>query len=187
MLLVDVGIDSVVDAAARREVGEGPRLRSGLGGDLSWAAPFAGRAFVYSRFASDPFFTRAQVDAFHRQWVTNLWNGLARHVIVAENRDGSPAGFVCCGLDGDEGRIVLIASESQVRRAGVGKALVRGALDWFARNGAQTVRVKTQAANIPALALYQREGFVTCSTELTYSWSRERSQGASAPHNGRIE
>jgi ribosomal protein S18 acetylase RimI-like enzyme len=143
----------------------------------------AGDAFALSRFAVDPFFSSAQAQAFFRQWTRNLCTGLAQAVLVGD-LDGAPAGFVSCALAGEEGRIPLIATDARHRRRGLGRALVGAALRWFAGAGAPVVHVKTQAANYPALALYQRSGFTTSRTELTFS-ATLRPQGSGAAPTGR--
>jgi ribosomal protein S18 acetylase RimI-like enzyme len=128
----------------------------------------AATAFVFSRFDIDPFFSRQQVQDFHRQWVTNLHNGLAQALLVSETA-GELSGFVSCSLDGDKGRIPLIAVSSEHRGSGLGSALVRAALRWLYDAGAREVRVKTQATNIPATLLYERNGFVLERSEVTFS------------------
>lgn len=167
--LVDIGVDSTF----RFERGPGlavpePAVRPARAADLPALQAIAADSFVFSRFAADPFFSPEQVRAFHRQWITNLCAGLADAVLVCEHR-GEIAGFVSCALAGDEGRIPLIATAGQWRRAGLGRALVTAALHWFAASGARAVHVKTQAQNYPALALYHRLGFTISRTELTFS------------------
>jgi ribosomal protein S18 acetylase RimI-like enzyme len=88
--------------------------------------------------------------------------------------DGEVAGFVSCAVDGDRGRIPLVAASAAHRRRGVGRALVEGALAWFHAEGMREAYVKTQAANTPAVNLYERAGFVLDRCELTFSISLAR-------------
>jgi dTDP-4-amino-4,6-dideoxy-D-galactose acyltransferase len=168
--LVDVGVDSSFDVSQAGSPGPAPELaiRPARADDLPALRELAGSAFVLSRFAADPFFTSEEVIRFHEQWITNLYNGLAQAVLVCELERGL-AGFVTCALNGDQGRIPLIATRADYRRRGVGRALVAAALHWFAAAGARAAHVKTQAHNYPALALYHRAGFVVSKTELTFS------------------
>ena len=169
--LVDVGIDSTFSFERSRApavVFPAPSIRPARPDDLPRLQDLAATAFVFSRFGADPFFSTQQVEAFHRQWITNLCNGLAQAVLVAEV-DGAPAGFISAALHEDEGRIPLIATEAATRRRGLGRALVDTALRWFMANGARLVHVKTQATNYPALALYHRAGFAVSKSELTFS------------------
>jgi dTDP-4-amino-4,6-dideoxy-D-galactose acyltransferase len=64
---------------------------------------------------------------------------------------------------------VLIAVSPDVRGRGLGRTLVHSALTWFAAQGVGEVRVKTQAANTPAVGLYERCGFVLERSELTFT------------------
>ncbi len=168
--LVDVGIDSTFhfDRVPLPEPLDGITIRPSRDEDVPALRDLAGDAFVVSRYAADPFFSREAVVAFYRQWVTNLHNGLAQAVLVCEI-DGVPAGFVACAVNGDEGRIPLIATRVTDRRRGIGRGLVTAALRWFAAAGNTAAHVKTQTANYPALALYQRAGFVVSRAELTFS------------------
>ncbi len=169
MLLVDVALDStfsfdqVVPANPL-----GATLRPARGEDVESLCVLAESAFSLSRFAADPFFRAHQVRAFYREWVANLCAGDADVVLVAEDGD-APGGFVSCTMTDGEGRIPLIATRADRRRRGVGRALVQAALRWFAGERARLAHVKTQAANYPALALYQSSGFTVSSAELTYS------------------
>lgn len=170
MRLVDVGIDSTYTfgRAPLPEPPDGVTIRPARPDDLPALRELAAAAFTLSRFSADPFFSDEQVQDFHRQWVTNLCNGLARAVLVCE-LDGGPAGFVSCAMNGDEGRIPLIAADTGYRRRGIGRALVAAALRWFGEAGAAVAHVKTQAHNYPALALYHRAGFAVSKAELTFS------------------
>jgi ribosomal protein S18 acetylase RimI-like enzyme len=90
-------------------------------------------------------------------------------VLVADI-DGTPVGYITCHLPTGEraARMGLINVASQARRRGIGRALIRHALDWFAqRQVAQMVGV-TQARNVAVQAFTERCGFVTQSFELWY-------------------
>jgi dTDP-4-amino-4,6-dideoxy-D-galactose acyltransferase len=168
--LVDVGVDSTYFFGKARlpDPPTSAFVRPVRDHDLPHLKELSAAAFVFSRFAVDPFFTAAQVAGFHREWITNLCRGLAQAVLVCEV-DGAPAGFVSCAVSGDEGRIPLIATDGSHRRGGLGRALVSAALHWFDATGVRVAHVKTQAQNYPALSLYQRSGFVVSNAEFTFS------------------
>jgi dTDP-4-amino-4,6-dideoxy-D-galactose acyltransferase len=170
MRLVDVGIDSTFThgRAPLPALSTELAVRPAVPEDLPVMRELAASAFTLSRFSADPFFSDTQVQDFHRQWVTNLCNGLAQAVLVCEV-EGRPAGFVSCAMNDDEGRIPLIATDGAHRRLGLGRALVAASLHWFAGAGARVSHVKTQAHNYPALGLYHRAGFNVSHAELTYS------------------
>lgn len=58
-----------------------------------------------------------------------------------------------------EGEIVLIAVSADARGRGVGKALVRSAIEYLRRNSVAQCRTKTLAANAPVIAMYQKLGW----------------------------
>jgi dTDP-4-amino-4,6-dideoxy-D-galactose acyltransferase len=122
MRLVDVGIDSTFTfgRSALPDVPPTPRVRNAAPADLPTLRELAAAAFTLSRFSADPFFSAEQVQDFHRKWITNLCNGLAQAVLVCEVA-GRPAGFVSCAMNGDEGRIPLIATDAAHRRAGLSR------------------------------------------------------------------
>jgi ribosomal protein S18 acetylase RimI-like enzyme len=173
MRLVDVAVDLVSPNTPSRTVSAATSacIRPARPSDIDSLRSIAEGSFELSRFAADPFFTSEQVAGFFRQWVTNLCDGLAMVVLVAEAAD-EVAGFTSCALQADgSGRIPLIATSDAYRRQGVGRALVEASLRWFFAEGIHTVWVKTQAGNSPALALYHRAGFRVGTAELTYSAS----------------
>jgi dTDP-4-amino-4,6-dideoxy-D-galactose acyltransferase len=166
-LLIDLGVDFILHPDKACVSGEGA-LRLSRDEDLPSLRDLAAKVFVQSRFGVDPFFSSAQVESFHAQWVTNLHNGLAQSVFVSEHQ-GEVTGFVSCSLQGSQGRIPLIGVDGTYRRAGTGSALVGAAVTWLRAEGATEIRVKTQATNVPAVRLYERNGFVLDRTEVTYS------------------
>jgi dTDP-4-amino-4,6-dideoxy-D-galactose acyltransferase len=167
-LLVDVGLDFLTRQFEFTEHRVSSTIRPARDDDLPALRDLAATAFVHSRFAADSFFSEAQVEAFHRQWVTNLHNGLAQALLVSEDA-ADLTGFISCALSGSTGRIPLIAVKDGRRGTGIGKQLVQAALGWFAASGAIEVRVKTQAANTAAVDLYERSRFVLERLELTFT------------------
>jgi ribosomal protein S18 acetylase RimI-like enzyme len=170
MRLVDVALDLRSALPGRRPTALGDAtVRPATPDDLEALRSIAGDAFAFGRFGADPFFSAAEVAGFYRQWITNLCNGLAKVVLVAHASD-EVAGFISCAVEpSGNGRIPLIATSEDHRRQGVGGALLSASLRWFETAGVRAVRVKTQAANYAALALYTRNGFIVASAELTFS------------------
>ncbi len=168
--LVDVALDLVTSVGGRHGVTPlGPGVRRTTPADLDVLRSIAGSAFEFSRFAADPFFSSEQVAGFYRQWITNLCDGLANAVLVAEASD-EIVGFISCAVQADgTGRIPLMATSDAHRRQGVGRALADSSLSWFGGAGIKNARVRTQAANYPALGLYHRIGFTIAAAELTFS------------------
>jgi ribosomal protein S18 acetylase RimI-like enzyme len=170
MRLVDIAVDLSTTVAGRHALTVlGPSVRPAVPADHDALRSIAETAFEFSRFSADPFFSEQQVAGFYRQWTTNLCEGLAKVVLVAEASD-EIAGFTSCSLlDDGTGRIPLIATSEAHRRQGVGRVLLESSLRWFEAAGVRTARVKTQVANYPAIAMYQRAGFTVATAELTFS------------------
>jgi len=167
-LLIDLGVDFILRPDQGGGVSIDPALRPSRNEDLPALRNLARKMFVHSRFGVDPFFRRSEVERFHEQWVTNLHNGLAQAMFVSEHQS-EVTGFVSCSLQGPQGRIPLIGVSNTHRRAGTGSALVRTAVAWLTTAGASEIRVKTQATNVPAVRLYESNGFVLDRPEVTYS------------------
>jgi ribosomal protein S18 acetylase RimI-like enzyme len=166
--LIDVGVDSSFNVGMS-PLPEPPslRVREARAEDVGDIAELAADAFRLSRFWADPFFSTEQAREFHREWVRNLYAGLADRVLVCD-LDGDIAGFVTGALRQGEGRIPLIATRVGHRRKGLGRSLLSAVLHWFVTAGAERVQVKTQAQNYPALALYHRTGFTVTQSDLTF-------------------
>jgi ribosomal protein S18 acetylase RimI-like enzyme len=168
--LVDFAVDLQVRLPGRSAASlVGPHVRPASPQDVVALQQIAGGAFGLSRFAADPFFSGDEVAAFYREWTTNLCNGLAAAVLVAEASD-EVAGFVSCAIESNgTGRIPLVATSETHRRRGIGRALIDASMCWFVGAGMREVFVKTQAANYSALALYQSWGFRIARAEVTLS------------------
>ena len=165
--LMDIAVDLKHALSALPEVPTEVRLATVA--DIPAMREMTRGAFGLTRYALDPFFSLDEVDAFYATWATNLFSGLADAVFVLDI-DGAPAGFVSAKLNADgTGRIPLVATAREHQRKGVGRALIAAALQWFADKGASAAFVKTQSANYPAVALYERAGFVSHQSELTFT------------------
>jgi ribosomal protein S18 acetylase RimI-like enzyme len=170
--LMDVALDLGYDfrqTPVQSPHAEDRVLRVGVTADIPALHAMTTGAFTLTRFGVDPFFTQSQVDSFYATWATNLFSGLADVVLVAEV-EGRLAGFVSCKLNHScEGRIPLVATSTEFQRRGIARDLVAAALAWFGDAGCRVAYVKTQAANYPAVTLYERAGFTVRQSELTFT------------------
>lgn len=150
-------------------VGSGPgSVRPFERGDLETLRACARQNHTDSRFYFDPKFPAPLCDALYETWIEKSCNGYADAVLVAE-AGGLPAGYVTCDLNSEgEGQIGLVGVDPGHRGLGLGRALVGGALGWFAERGATRVRVVTQARNVGAQRLYEKSGFLVESVEIWY-------------------
>lgn len=69
-------------------------------------------------------------------------------------------GFVIVGRGGVRSYLQRLAVHSQARRSGVAHLLVHAAAHWANNRGASEMLVNTEPANVAALALYRKLGFV---------------------------
>lgn len=180
--LMDVAVDLTIKLSRTSlppSRTRGHVARAGVPADIPAMQAMTIGAFGLTRFALDPFFSSAQVDHFYSTWAANLFSGLADMVLVAEI-DGQLAGFVSCKLTGDNrGRIPLVATAASFRGRGIGGDLVGAALVWFADAGCDIAYVKTQTANYPAVAVYERAGFTACQSELTFTTTLNQARSSS--------
>ena len=137
--------------------------------DLPTLRDLAGASFHVTRFYFDLNFPREACDALYQVWIEkSCCQGYADAVLVAE-WEGIVAGFITCKLaSGSIGNIGLVGVGPNNKGMGVGTALVRAAMDWFAERSILTVNVVTQGRNTPAQRLYQRSGFITRSVQFWY-------------------
>lgn len=155
-------------------------LRPCVDADVGALALLSSTSFVGTRFAADPCFPQSRVACLYDVWLRNSVAGFADALLVG-GPIGEPSGFVTLHANGTAGRIGLIAVDPRTRGAGLGRALVFGAIRWAARRGCTELRVVTQGSNAAAQRLYQRCGFVTNAAHTWFhAWpriTRARSDG----------
>jgi dTDP-4-amino-4,6-dideoxy-D-galactose acyltransferase len=138
--------------------------RAATEADIPWLQQAARVLFPLSRFYHDPFYSTADADRLHAEWLANSVRGLAADAVLLI--DGT--GFVTGKIAKDRaGEIVLIGVVDGARQKGAGRALMTAALEWFASQAVTTVRVKTQVKNLRAMNFYHRLGFDLHSTDMT--------------------
>lgn len=87
--------------------------------------------------------------------------------VVAE-QDGRVAGYLCLYVLLDEAEILNVAVDPTLRRSGIGAALVSWACVEARQRGAGVLRLEVRATSAPAIALYQRFGFVGSGVRKAY-------------------
>jgi [ribosomal protein S18]-alanine N-acetyltransferase len=82
---------------------------------------------------------------------------------------GEPlAGFILIRAVGDEAEILTLAVDPAHRRAGHAAALVDAAKQDLAKTGVSRLFLEVAADNSPALALYERQGFLPIGVRKGY-------------------
>ena len=101
---------------------------------------------------------------FPRPWSASalaeeIAGGEGRRVEVATGPGPTLAGYLCCRAAAGELQILSIAVAVEQRRAGVGTALLRSALDWGGERGCRRAVLEVRPSNAGAISLYGRLGF----------------------------
>ncbi|MCB9712472.1 MAG: ribosomal protein S18-alanine N-acetyltransferase [Myxococcales bacterium] len=73
--------------------------------------------------------------------------------------DGRIVGLSCTWVVGDEAHLLRIATVPELRRRGLGRELLRAAIDDAIAAGCAIMLLEVAAANEPARALYEAFGF----------------------------
>lgn len=87
------------------------------------------------------------------------------YVAVAE---GEVAGYCGLCLAADEGEITKVAAAPGWRRQKVGQRLLQTTMAEAHRRGAQRIFLEVRSRNVPAIGLYQKEGFCTVGRRKNY-------------------
>lgn len=88
--------------------------------------------------------------------------------MVALDQDGAVTGYICPMLVLDEGHILDVAVRKQYRRRGIGEMLVQKVIDECRDRGAAFVSLEVRLSNRPAIALYERLGFIETGRRKRY-------------------
>jgi len=92
--------------------------------------------------------------------------------------DGRVVGAVMAGYDGQRGWIYHLAVEPDLRRRGIGRALVRAAEETLVRRGCPKVNLQVMPANRDVVEFYERLGY---AVEERVSMGRRLAPSACAP------
>ncbi|MCB2223416.1 MAG: GNAT family N-acetyltransferase [Actinobacteria bacterium] len=85
---------------------------------------------------------------------------------VVRKAGGGLSGFAVTGVGVTIAYLQRLAVDPASQGKGVGRSLVRAAARWAAREGARSLMLNTQRDNVPAIGLYETEGFEVLSEPL---------------------
>jgi dTDP-4-amino-4,6-dideoxy-D-galactose acyltransferase len=139
-------------------------VRTAVSKDIPELQRIASESHHDSRFYVDGNFARPACDELFRIWITKGFENKEGVVFVAE-QDNKPVGYNSIYTSESEGVISLIAIDSSYRGRGLATHLMNRAEAWFRQHNVERVTVPTQAANIPALRLYESRGFKIAKVE----------------------
>lgn len=153
-------VDLRMELDAETEAWPAPRVETRLAteADRGLVRALARELSAASRFRADDRFPAERIEAMYEVWADACLDSGA----VAVAPDGTA--FVAARADGGETRLELVYVGPDSSGRGLGGALATAVLREL---GARRAHVVTQAANVPALRLYQRLGFRTRSVAAT--------------------
>ena len=88
-------------------------------------------------------------------------------LLVAEKEDGAVLGYAVLSAVLDEGNLDNLAVAPHCRRQGVADALLSALTD-FGRTRLSVLFLEVRASNLPAIALYEKHGFVPVGRRKNY-------------------
>jgi ribosomal protein S18 acetylase RimI-like enzyme len=155
-------IDAALTFEAGRMMGASDsRVRFARIEDRTAVTSIAGRCFVYSRFHLDPVIPKRLAHELKASWAASYFAGKRGNGMVVAEHDGEVRGFLQLIWADDVLVIDLIAVAPEAARRGLAKAMI-GFAAAHGTGGARcpiSIRVGTQAANVPSVRLYESLGF----------------------------
>lgn len=128
----------------------------------------ASEAFRYSRFHLDPSIPNATASQIKADWAANCCDGRRGDRVWVARQNSRVVGFLASLVSNDLedtiATIDLVAVDPSCQGQGIGRALVTTFMDHY-HNRCNVFQVGTQAANLPALRLYQSLGFKIARTQ----------------------
>ncbi|MES2125306.1 MAG: ribosomal protein S18-alanine N-acetyltransferase [Gemmatimonadota bacterium] len=94
------------------------------------------------------------------------WGGAL--ALVAEGAGGGVQGYLLGRVVVDEAEILSIATAPAHRREGIGRRLLRAAMDTMVAKGAHAAWLEVRVGNQAAREMYHREGFVAAGLRKGY-------------------
>lgn len=88
-------------------------------------------------------------------------------ILLAQGEDGALLGYAVLSTVLDEGNLDNIAVAPYARRQGIADALL-SALTAFAREHLACLMLEVRASNAPAIALYEKHGFIAVGRRKNY-------------------
>jgi len=106
-------------------------------------------------------------DPWSRALFRAALDGSGAAILLAEGADGEVLGYVVLSAVLDEGNLDNIAVHPDCRRQGVADALL-AALTGFCRGRLAVLTLEVRASNAPAIALYEKHGFIPVGRRKNY-------------------
>ncbi|HLX98780.1 MAG TPA: ribosomal protein S18-alanine N-acetyltransferase [Roseiarcus sp.] len=124
----------------------------------------------------------------HGQGFAHPWSAHELQALIADSStvgaaaldpvNGRLRGFALSRLAADEAEILTIAVDAAFQGEGIGRALLAGHLRQVANLGAKAMFLEVARDNAPALALYERFGFVKVGERAGYYRRKDGTRAA---------
>lgn len=145
--------------------------------DLSAVQEIAARSHVRNHFYNDPELMPDRAADLFREWVKRCATRLADFVLVAQDADTKPVGFIIALRNAALARVVgtrvgivdYIVVDQKQSGKGIGRALLDAALRRMADDH-DWAELRTSHDNYGAVAFYNRTGFRTVASDFVFHW-----------------
>ena len=136
-----------------------------------WMAP-AGLHIEPGRMGDAKELARIHALGFYRGWPVGEFESFLSDdntpVFVACDARRRIAGFALIRVVGDEAELLTIAVDPKWRGKRIGQALLKAVFEYLLMTPARRMFLEVSEENVPAIKLYQREGFTTISSRKGY-------------------
>lgn len=138
--------------------------------DLDAVVQLAWTSFRYSRFHLDSLFSDSDANKVKAEWAGNFFRGARGDwMVVATGDDGNVQGFLQLMKANSNILVIdLITVGENFREHGVARAMICYALN--ACGSFETLRVGTQAANIPSVRFYEGLRLRLSNAQYVFHW-----------------
>ena len=106
-------------------------------------------------------------------FTSELSNKISVYVAARDEKNGKIVGYAGVWLMYDCANITNIAVAPDYRREGLGGKMLELLTDVSRERGMDSITLEVRASNAPAIALYEKHGFVSCGLRKRYYQGRE--------------
>lgn len=136
----------------------------------------AQHAYLYSRFFNDPWLPRGKALNVYVHWTNCAFDKPEKYFVIAE-KNNRVLGYLLFIINEEHANAVieLIATSSLHRGQNIGGSLIANLESFAFERGLKTIKVGTQADNIPAARFYSKCGFqYTLCNSIYHYWPNRR-------------
>lgn len=182
-LYVGDKIDHVLDISKKpiKTIDSGLKsiLQYGEIADRSELQKLALLSGIHSRYNIDPNFTHDEFNRLYICWIDKSLAEVRKVPMCLMKMGDRVVGFVSFSvIDIHSIRVDLIAVEPKNRGQGIAEDMLNTVIHYAIEHGYKEIHISTQSANIPALNLYKKVGFVVSSQLSIYHLWQEHAKNS---------